>query len=131
MGFHKWRRRDNWKLHRFSCEQNALTVKWHAASLVSVLALLAGCGGGTIGFHAALDSNYGWAEYAELLTRAPASVDESDLEPMRAAGMDEHEILEAVQVIGMFNMTNRVSTALGMVPNPEYHAQDREHRARG
>ena len=65
------------------------------------------------------------AEYAELLTRAPASVDESDLEPMRAAGMDEHEILEAVQVIGMFNMTNRVSSALGMVPNHEYHSQAR------
>jgi type 1 glutamine amidotransferase len=26
----------------------------------------AACGGGTVGFHAALDSNYGWAEYAEL-----------------------------------------------------------------
>lgn len=65
------------------------------------------------------------AEYAELLTRAPGSVDESDLEPMRAAGMDEHEILEAVQVVGMFNMTNRVSSALGMVPNHEYHSQAR------
>ena len=39
--------------------------------------------------------------------------------------MDEHEILEAVQVIGMFTMTNRVSSALGMVPNEEYHAQAR------
>lgn len=65
------------------------------------------------------------AEYAELLTRAPGSVDDSDLEPMRAVGMDEHEILEAVQVIGMFNMTNRVSSALGMVPNHEYHSQAR------
>jgi type 1 glutamine amidotransferase/plastocyanin len=27
----------------------------------------AGCGGGTLAFHAAADSNYGWAEYAELL----------------------------------------------------------------
>ena len=26
----------------------------------------AGCGGGTVGFHAALDANYGWAEHAEL-----------------------------------------------------------------
>ena len=65
------------------------------------------------------------AEYAELLTKAPESVEEADLEGMRAAGMDEHEILEAVQVIGMFNMTNRVSSALGMVPNEEYHSQAR------
>ena len=27
----------------------------------------AGCGGGTLAFHAAADSNYGWPEYAELL----------------------------------------------------------------
>ncbi|MFT5223666.1 MAG: type 1 glutamine amidotransferase [Glaciecola sp.] len=27
----------------------------------------AGCGGGTMAFHAAADSNYGWPEYAELL----------------------------------------------------------------
>ena len=27
----------------------------------------AGCGGGTLAFHAAADSNYGWAEYAELI----------------------------------------------------------------
>ncbi|EKA62212.1 hypothetical protein [Janibacter hoylei] len=49
----------------------------------------------------------------------------ADLEPMREACLDDHEILEAVQVIGMFNMTNRVSSALGMVPNHEYHSQAR------
>ena len=65
------------------------------------------------------------AEYAELLTVSPGSVEESDLEPMRAAGMDEHEIMEAVQVIGMFNMTNRISSAFGFVPNEEYHSQAR------
>lgn len=71
------------------------------------------------------------AAYAEKLTLWPADVTPADLEPLRAVGLDDHQILEAVQVIGMFNMTNRVSTALAMVPNPEYHAQDREHRARG
>lgn len=56
------------------------------------------------------------AEYAELLTVSSGSVEEGDLEPLRAAGLDEHEILEAVQVIGMFNMTNRVSSAIGWCP---------------
>ncbi|MGO1167363.1 MAG: peroxidase-related enzyme, partial [Janibacter sp.] len=65
------------------------------------------------------------AEYTELLTRAPESVDEDDLELLRGVGMDDHEIMEAVQVIGMFNMTNRVSSALGLVPNEEYHSQAR------
>lgn len=65
------------------------------------------------------------AEYAELLTVSPGSVEVGDLEPLREAGLDDHEIMEAVQVIGMFNMTNRVSSALGFVPNEEYHSQAR------
>ena len=65
------------------------------------------------------------AEYADLLTKAPESVDEDDLQLMRDAGLDDHEVMEAVQVIGMFNMTNRISSALGFVPNAEYHSQSR------
>jgi uncharacterized peroxidase-related enzyme len=65
------------------------------------------------------------AEYADLLTKAPESVDEDDLQPMRDASLDDHEVMEAVQVIGMFNMTNRISSALGFVPNAEYHSQSR------
>lgn len=65
------------------------------------------------------------AAYAEKLTLAPAEVTPDDLQPLREVGLDEHQILEAVQVIGMFNMTNRVSTALAMVPNVEYHSEGR------
>ncbi|AMT92891.1 alkylhydroperoxidase [Brevibacterium linens] len=66
------------------------------------------------------------AEYADLLTKAPETVEEDDLQPMRDAGLNDHEIMEAVQVIGMFNMTNRISSALGFVPNTEYHPQARK-----
>lgn len=65
------------------------------------------------------------AAYAEKLTVSPGEITPQDLEPLREVGLDDHQILEAVQVIGMFNMTNRVSTALAMVPNVEYHHQDR------
>ena len=63
--------------------------------------------------------------YAEQLTRFPASVTEADLAPLRAVGLDDHALLELVQVIGMFNLTNRVSSALGFVPNGEYHVAGR------
>ncbi len=63
--------------------------------------------------------------YAEQLTRFPASMTEADLEPLRAAGFGDHDLLELVQVIGMFNLTNRVSSALGFVPNAEYYAAGR------
>ncbi|MDN5790373.1 MAG: peroxidase-related enzyme [Micrococcales bacterium] len=65
------------------------------------------------------------AAYAEKLTRRPDEVTEADLEPLRAIGLDNHQIIELVQVVGMFNLTNRVSTALGFVPNVEYHSQAR------
>ena len=65
------------------------------------------------------------AAYAEKLTLHPADVTALDLEPLRAVGLDDHQILEAIQVIGMFNMTNRVSSAMALVPNQEYHSQDR------
>lgn len=65
------------------------------------------------------------AEYAEKLTLRPAEVTEADLEPLRGIGLDDHQIMELVQVIGMFNLTNRVSSALGFVPNAEYHSQGR------
>ena len=63
--------------------------------------------------------------YAEKLTLHPAEVTQADLEPLRAVGLDDHEVVELVQVVGMFNLTNRVSTALGFVPNAEYHAMAR------
>jgi uncharacterized peroxidase-related enzyme len=65
------------------------------------------------------------AAYAEKLTLTPAEVTAEDLQPLRDAGYDDHQIMEAVQVVGMFNMTNRVSTALAMVPNEEYHSHAR------
>ncbi|GGM14847.1 peroxidase-related enzyme [Deinococcus aerophilus] len=63
---------------------------------------------------------------AEKLTLRPAEMTQSDLSPLREAGLHDPQILEAVQVIGMFNMTNRISSALGFIPNAEYHAQARE-----
>ena len=63
--------------------------------------------------------------YAEKLTLRPAEMTGADLEPLRSAGLSDEQILELVQVVGMFNLTNRVSSALGFVPNPEYHTQGR------
>ncbi|AWN22708.1 alkylhydroperoxidase [Deinococcus irradiatisoli] len=63
--------------------------------------------------------------YAEQLTRFPQTVTEADLAPLRAVGFGDHDLLELVQIIGMFNLTNRVSSALGFVPNAEYYAAGR------
>jgi len=53
-------------------------------------------------------------EYAERLTLAPAEVTESDLAPMREAGLDDGQILEVNQVAAYFAYANRTVLGLGV-----------------
>ena len=59
------------------------------------------------------------AEFASRLTLHPAEVDESLLAGLRAAGLDERQIFEAVQVVAIYNSNNRINNAVGMQPNDE------------
>ena len=63
--------------------------------------------------------------FAEKLTRASAEVEEPDRQVLRDAGFSDRDIFDIASVVGFFNMTNRVASATGMEPNPEYHAQAR------
>lgn len=60
--------------------------------------------------------------YAEQLTRAPASCGKDEVEALRAAGLSDREIHDAVQVIAYFNYINRVADALGTDPEDFYPA---------
>jgi alkylhydroperoxidase family enzyme len=51
--------------------------------------------------------------YAEALTRDPASVTESQIEGLRAAGYGDGEILEINQVAAYFSYANRTVLGLG------------------
>ncbi len=57
--------------------------------------------------------------YAEKLTRTPGAMTESDLLPLRAAGLDDGAIHHAIQVIGYFNYINRVADAVHVELEPE------------
>ena len=59
------------------------------------------------------------AHFASRLTLAPADVDETLLDGLRAAGLTEAEVFEAVQVVAIYNSNNRINNAVGMVPNAE------------
>ena len=52
--------------------------------------------------------------YARQLTLDPAAVDEADLEHLRAAGLDDGEILEVNQVTAYFAYANRTVQGLGV-----------------
>ena len=64
-------------------------------------------------------------EFAHKLTATPGEVGEADREVLRLAGWSERDIWDAASVVGFFNYTNRVATAVDMMPNREYHSQGR------
>jgi uncharacterized peroxidase-related enzyme len=64
-------------------------------------------------------------DFAVLMTRASASVEEADRARLREAGFGERDIWDIAAVASFFNMTNRMASAVDMAPNPEYHARAR------
>jgi uncharacterized peroxidase-related enzyme len=63
--------------------------------------------------------------FAEKITRASSEITETDRQTLRDAGLSDRDIWDIANVAGFFNMTNRVASATGMQPNPDYHAQAR------
>lgn len=64
-------------------------------------------------------------DFAAKLTETPAKVQESDRQALRDAGFSDRDIWDIVSASGFYNMTNRMSTGVSMMPNLEYHALDR------
>jgi uncharacterized peroxidase-related enzyme len=64
-------------------------------------------------------------DFATKVTESPHRVEEEDRAALRAAGFSDRDIFDISNVIGFFNMTNRVVSATDMIPNPEYHAMAR------
>lgn len=64
-------------------------------------------------------------DFAVKLTEELDRVDEPDRQKLRDVGFSERDIWDIATVVGLFNLTNRVSSATGMMPNIEYHARNR------
>jgi len=64
-------------------------------------------------------------DFAHKMTVAPDEVGEPDRAALRAAGFDDRAIWDVASVAAFFNMTNRMATAVDMMPNVDYHAADR------
>jgi uncharacterized peroxidase-related enzyme len=57
--------------------------------------------------------------FAAKLTHAPARMQAADVAGLRAAGLSDVEIHDAVQVVSYFNYINRVADALHVDLEPE------------
>ena len=63
--------------------------------------------------------------FAEKVTLDSHKIEEADRDALRAMGFGDRDIWDIASVAAFFNMSNRMSSAVGMDPNPEYHGQAR------
>ena len=66
--------------------------------------------------------------YAEKLTLRPATMSASDIEALRAVGLDDVAIHDAIQVISYFNYINRIADAVHVDLEPEMPPYPEEGR---
>jgi len=59
-------------------------------------------------------------DFAVKLTHLAADVDEADVDALRAQGLSDAEISDAIQVIGYFNYVTRVADGVGIDDEPEW-----------
>ena len=61
-------------------------------------------------------------DLAHKVTTDPKSVKSADFERLRDVGLDDEDILEAVETSAWFNHTNRIFISLGVIPDEKYFA---------
>ena len=59
-------------------------------------------------------------EFAVKLTHLAAEIDQSDIDVLRAHGLDDVTISDAIQVVGYFNYVTRVADGVGIGDEPEW-----------
>jgi|RhiMetdeSRZDD1v2_1073273.scaffolds.fasta_scaffold769294_1 uncharacterized peroxidase-related enzyme len=76
--------------------------------------------------HAALNTKErAMLDFAVKVTEESHRCTERDLDVLREAGWSDEDIMDIAEVTAMFNLTNRMASALGWVPNEEYHRAGR------
>jgi uncharacterized peroxidase-related enzyme len=66
-------------------------------------------------------------DFAHKLTTTPWAMRESDVESLRAAGLDDLGILHVTLLAAWFNYINRVADALGVKLDPRMEALFAQH----
>lgn len=64
-------------------------------------------------------------DYALKITATPVDCSEQDIQKLRTLGFSDQAIFDMAEVAAMYNFTNRLALATGMLPNREYHGMAR------
>ena len=59
-------------------------------------------------------------DFAVKLTHLAAEVAESDIDSLRAVGLADRDVSDAIQVISYFNYVTRVADGVGIDAEPEW-----------
>jgi uncharacterized peroxidase-related enzyme len=59
-------------------------------------------------------------DFAVKLTTLAAEVDEADVDTLRAQGLTDTDVSDAIQVIAYFNYVTRVADGVGIEDEPEW-----------
>jgi len=59
-------------------------------------------------------------EFAVKLTHVAAEIDQADIDALRAQGLDDATVSDAIQVVGYFNYVTRVADGIGIENEPEW-----------
>ena len=65
-------------------------------------------------------------DFAVKLTKTPLECLQADLEHLKSFDLTTEEVWDVIEIAAMYNFTNRMSLACGMIPNREYHALARQ-----
>ncbi len=64
-------------------------------------------------------------DFAVKLTNASDTCADADIAILRDHGFSDEDIMDIAQTAGLFNYSNRVASALDLLPNREYHSMAR------
>jgi uncharacterized peroxidase-related enzyme len=64
-------------------------------------------------------------DFAWRLTADPGAIGDADRAALRSAGFDDGDIYDICEIVGLFNLSNRMAMGLDMMPNREYHSMNR------
>lgn len=70
-------------------------------------------------------------DFAVKVTEASYRIEEPDREALRAVGFTDRDIWDIAAVAAFFNMSNRMASAIAMMPNRAYHGAARRPPAEG
>ena len=69
-------------------------------------------------------------DFAWKLTASPGEIGAPDRALLRRAGFSAGDIFDICEIVGLFNLSNRMAMGLDMMPNRAYHAMHRGPPAR-